>query len=129
MLPRMLLPIQQLIPEFPELFANKKTFHEPFPDCSNKRWDDRLRRTARVHETLSRPDIADIGVRSVLSGAFEELLIALDRYDMHIGACLLEPLNTHGPQREETASARRLPNPRPESGSRTGASMRAAGLP
>jgi len=92
-LPRMLLPIQQLIPEFPELFANKKTFHEPFPDCSNKRWDDRLRRTARVHETLSRSDIADIVASDpYLSGAFEELLIALDRYDMHIGACLLAPL-------------------------------------
>jgi hypothetical protein len=92
-LPRMLLPIQRLIPEFPELFANKKSFHEPFPDCSNKRWDDRLRRTARVHETLSRPDIADIVASDpYLSGAFEELLIARDRYDMHIGACLMEPL-------------------------------------
>jgi hypothetical protein len=92
-LPRMLLPIQRLIPEFPELFANEMTFHEPFPDCSNKRWDDRLRRTARVHETLSRPDIADIVASDpYLSSAFEELLIALDRYDMHIGAFLMEPL-------------------------------------
>lgn len=92
-LPRMLLPIQRLIPEFPELFANKKTFHEPFPDCSNERWDDRLRRTARVHGTLSRPDIADIVASDpYLSGAFEELLSALDRYDMHIGAWLMEPL-------------------------------------
>jgi hypothetical protein len=93
LLPRLLLPIQRLIPEFPDLFALKKTFHESFPDCSDQRWDDRLRRTARVHETLSRPDIADIVASDpYLSGAFEELLAALDRYDMHIGAFLMEPL-------------------------------------
>jgi hypothetical protein len=92
-LPRMLLPIQRLIPGFPELFANKKTFHEPFPDCSNERWDDRLRRTARVHETLSRPDIADIVASDpYLSGAFKNLLTELDLYDMHIGASLMKPM-------------------------------------
>jgi hypothetical protein len=46
-----------------------------------------------VHETLSRPDIGDIvAFDPYLSGVFEDLLIALDRYDMHIGACLFEPL-------------------------------------
>ena len=90
-LSRIILPIQRLVPEFPELFEDKMTFHEPFPDCSNKRWDDRLRRAARVHERLSRPHVKEI-VESdpYLHGAFDELLSALDRYDMHIGASLMQ---------------------------------------
>jgi len=52
-LTRMILPVQRLVPQFPGLFENKKTFHGSFPDCSDRRWDDRLRRTVRVHEQLS----------------------------------------------------------------------------
>jgi hypothetical protein len=89
---RMILPIQRLVPEFPELFENKKTFDESFPDCSNKRWDDRLRRAVRVQERLSRPDVAEIVASDpYLRGAFGELLSELGRYDMHIGACLMQP--------------------------------------
>jgi hypothetical protein len=90
-LSRIILPIQRLVPEFPQLFGDKKTFHESFPNCSNRRWDDRLRRAARVHERLSRPHVKEI-VESdpYLHGAFDELLSALDRYDMHIGASLMQ---------------------------------------
>ena len=91
-LSRMTLPIQRLVPEFPELFDNKKAFNESFPDCSNKRWDDRLRRAVRVQERLSRPEVAEIVASDpYLRGAFGELLSALGRYDMHIGACLMQP--------------------------------------
>jgi hypothetical protein len=91
-LSRMILPIQRLVPEFPELFDNKKAFHESFPDCSNRRWDDRLRRAVRVTERLSRPEVSEIVASDpYLRGAFGELLSALGRYDMHIGACLMQP--------------------------------------
>jgi TIR domain len=82
--------LEELVPGFFSLFRNKKTFHEPFPECTDKRWEDRLRRTAETHALLSRPD-----VRSLLAGdmevenAYEALLAALDRYRMHIGSLLL----------------------------------------
>jgi hypothetical protein len=82
--------LEELVPGFFSLFHNKKTFHEPFPECTDKRWEDRLRRTAETHALLSRPD-----TRSLLAGdtevgsAYEELLAALDRYRMHIGSLLL----------------------------------------
>jgi len=88
-----LVPVQQLLPEFPSLFALKKTFHESFPDCSDKKWGDRLRRTARTHDYLSQENIAAIlSSDPYLRGAYSDLLSALDRYDMHIGAHLLQPV-------------------------------------
>jgi hypothetical protein len=90
-LTQLILPIQRLVPQFPELFANKKTFHESFPDCSDHRWDDRLRRTVRTHEQLSRPDVAEIvSSDPYLRGGYSELMAALDRYDMHIAASLMQ---------------------------------------
>jgi TIR domain len=90
-LARMDLPIEELVPEFSELFANRKTFYEPFPTCSDREWDDRLRRTARVYERLSSPAIAEVlSSDAVLRRGYQDLLGAIDRYDMHIGALLLE---------------------------------------
>ena len=89
-----LVPVQQLLPDFPSLFDRKKTFHESLPDCSDKKWDDRLRRTARTHGHLSQEDIATIlSSDPYLRGAYGDLLSALDRYDMHIGAYLLKPVD------------------------------------
>jgi hypothetical protein len=88
-----LVPVQELLADFPSLFDGKKTFHEPLPDCSNQRWDDRLRRTARTHGYLSQRDIAAILSDPYLCGAYADLLSALDRYDMHIGALLLKPVD------------------------------------
>jgi hypothetical protein len=89
-----LVPVQQLLADFPLLFAEKKTFHEPLPDCSDKKWDDRLRRTARTHGYLSQRDIAAIfSSDPYMCGAYRDLLSALDRYDMHIGAYLLRPVD------------------------------------
>ena len=66
----------------------------PLPDCSDKRWDHRLRRTARTHAYLSQGDIAAIlSSDPYLRGAYSDLLSALDRYDMHIGAYLLRPID------------------------------------
>ena len=89
-----LVPVQQILPEFPSLFDNKKTFHEPLPDCSDQKWDERLRRTARTHAYLSQTHIASIlSSDPYLRGAYSDLLSALDRYDMHIGAYLLNPVD------------------------------------
>jgi hypothetical protein len=86
-----LVPIQQLVPEFESLFDDEKTFNESFPDCSDKRWADRLRRTTRTHDYLSQQAVDEVvSTNPYLRGAFAELLIALDRYDMHIGAYLLK---------------------------------------
>jgi hypothetical protein len=91
-LTRMILPIQVLVPEFLELFENKKTFHESFADCADQRWDDRLKRTIRTHLQLSRPDRAEIlSSDPYLSGAYSELLSALDRYAMYITGSLMPP--------------------------------------
>jgi hypothetical protein len=86
------VPAQQLLPEFAELFdRSKKTFHEPFPECSNTRWDDRLRRTSRTHAYLSRPEIGALFQSDAfLRQGYEALLAALGRYDMHIGSLLLD---------------------------------------
>jgi TIR domain len=99
-----LVPVQQLLPEFPSLFDEKKTFHESLPDCSDKRWDDRLRRTARTLAYLSQRDISAIlSSDPNLRGAYSDLLSALDRYDMHIGAHLLTPVDFASLQgREQT---------------------------
>jgi hypothetical protein len=94
--------LEELVPDFFSLFHNKKTFHEPFPECTDKRWEDRLRRTAETHALLSRPD-----VRSLLAGdmevgnAYGELLAALDRYRMHIGSLLLTPIEFGGLKKED----------------------------
>ena len=85
------LPVQKMLPEFSGLFDQRKTFHEPFPDCSNTRWDDRLRRTARTHAYLSQRGIAEIFESDAfLRQGYAALLTALDRYDMHIGSYLLD---------------------------------------
>jgi TIR domain len=89
-----LVPVQQLIADFPSRFDEKKTFHEPLPECSDKKWDDRLRRTARTLGYLSQPEIeAILSSDPYLRGAYRDLLYALDRYDMHIGAYLLKPVD------------------------------------
>lgn len=86
----MFLPVQQLVPDFPALFENKKTFHESFLGCSNKLWEDRLRRVVRTHCRLSQEDIAEIlSSDPYLRSAYSDLLSALDRYDMHIAAHLM----------------------------------------
>jgi hypothetical protein len=89
-----LVPIQELLSDFPSLFEESKTFHESLLDCSDRKWDDRLRRTARTHRYLSQKDIAPIlSSDPYLRGACRDLLSALDRYDMHIGAYLLKPVD------------------------------------
>jgi hypothetical protein len=89
-----LVPIQELLSDFPSLFEESKTFHESLLDCSGRKWDDRLRRTARTHGYLSQKDIAPIlSSDPYLRGAYRDLLSALDRYDMHIGAYLLKPVD------------------------------------
>ena len=99
----MLFSVQQLVPEFTGLFKNKKTFYESFPRCSNKLWEDRLRRTVRTHNRLSQDDIAEILTSDpYLSGAYANLLWALDSYNMHIAAHLLKNINfkTLGPEEQ-----------------------------
>lgn len=89
-----LVPVQELLGDFPSLFEGRKTFHEPLLDCSNQKWDDRLRRTARTHGYLSQKDVAAIlSSDPYLRGAYRDLLSALDRYDMHIGGYLLKPVD------------------------------------
>jgi hypothetical protein len=85
--------LEELIPGFFSLFEGKKTFEEPFPVCTDKRWDDRLRRTARTHHILSSAEYGKFlaGAQEV-ADAYEALLNALDRYDMHLGALLLKPV-------------------------------------
>ena len=85
--------LEELIPDFFSLFEGKETFEEPFQVCTDKRWDDRLRRTARTHHILSSAEYRKFlaGAQDV-ADAYEALLNALDRYDMHIGALLLKPV-------------------------------------
>jgi hypothetical protein len=85
------VPVPDLLPDFTGLFERKKTFHEPFPECSNTHWDDRLRRTTRTMAALSRPEMAEVfQPDAFLHQGYDALLAALDRYDMHIGAHLLK---------------------------------------
>jgi hypothetical protein len=84
--------LEELIPDFFSLFEGKKTFEEPFPVCTDKRWDDRLRRTARTHYILSSAENRRF-LRGDVAVVYEGLLSALDRYDMHIGALLLKPID------------------------------------
>lgn len=89
-----LVPVQELLGDFPSLFEERKTFHESLLDCSDQKWDDRLRRTARTHGYLSQKDVAAIlSSDPYLRGAYRDLLSALDRYDMHIGAYLLKSVD------------------------------------
>jgi hypothetical protein len=85
------VPLQELVADFATLFHGRKTFYEPFPECSDTRWDDRLRRIARTHGYLSQPEIAPV-VESdgFLRQGHAALLAALDRYGMHVGSHLLE---------------------------------------
>jgi hypothetical protein len=86
--------LEELIPGFFALFDGRKTFEEPFPECTNRRWDDRLRRTVRTHELLSRPESSRLlAGASAVADAYEALIRGLDRYDMHIGALLLRPVS------------------------------------
>lgn len=89
-----LLPIEDLLPGFSALFRGRKTFHEPFPDCTDKRWDDRLRRTAQTiallrHESYESVLISD----PYLQGRYNNLMSALDRYDMNVGSTLLTKID------------------------------------
>lgn len=90
----MLLPVQKLIPDLPGFFENKKTFHESFPRCSNKLWEDRLRRVVRTHSRLSQNDIAEVlSSDPHLGNVYSDLLWALDTFNMHIAAHLMEKLD------------------------------------
>src|SRR5262245_2364736 len=90
----MAMPIQDVLPDFPKLFEGSKTFNEPFPDCSDKRWAARVERIARVCERLSTSEYAEImSSDPYLSGAYKRLLKLLDRYDMHIVSHLIGNLD------------------------------------
>lgn len=88
-----LLPVQELLPEFPDLF-DRMMFDVPLAECSDMKWGDRVRRTAQTHGFLSGEHIAAIlSSDPYLRGAYNDLLSALDRYGMHIGAHLLKPVD------------------------------------
>lgn len=85
------VPLQELVPGFNALFDRMKTYYEPFPRCSDKRWEDRLRRIARTHSYLSQAEVAAVLEGDVfLRQGHNALLAALDRYGMHVGSHLLE---------------------------------------
>jgi len=87
------LPIGKVLPDFRGLFENKKTFYEPFPECADIQWKDRIERIARISERLSTPEYAEVmSSDPYMSGAYKTLMGHLDRYDMNIGSYLLKPL-------------------------------------
>ena len=95
--------LPELVPGFNALFDQRKTYYEPFPECSNERWDDRLRRIVQAHEYLSQPDVKSVLQSDVfLRQGHAALLTALDRYGMHVSSHLLEPQSYDGlPERAQ----------------------------
>jgi TIR domain len=90
----MALPIQDVLPDFPKLFEGSKTFNEPFPECSDQRWADRVARIAQIRERLSTSEYAEImSSDPYFSGAYKTLINRLDLYDMHIVSHLIEHLD------------------------------------
>lgn len=84
------LPIQRIIPHFPLLFEEHKTYHESFPECSDRRWDDRLKRSAQTHDLLKREENQNlVSTDPFLGSAYRDLLMSLDRYAMHLSSYLL----------------------------------------
>lgn len=87
-------PIQDVLPEFQNLFDASKTFNEPFPECSDQRWAARVARIARTRERLSTSEYAEImSSDPYSSGAYKTLMNLLDRYDMHITSYLIQELD------------------------------------
>jgi hypothetical protein len=87
-------PIEDFLPDFLKLFESSKTYNEPFPECSDKRWAARVARIARTHERLSTSEYAEImSSDPYMSGAYKTLLKLLDRYDMHIVSYLIKNLD------------------------------------
>ena len=82
--------INELVPGFSSLFARHKTFHEPFPECTDKDWQRRLRRAVGTWSVLSAPIAKDlVAANPRIEQRYEKLVKLLDRYSMHIGSLLL----------------------------------------
>ena len=88
------IPIENVLPDFLNLFNNKKTFYESFSECSNRQWEDRIERIARIRERLSTPEFYDVmSSDPYMSGAYNTLISLLDKYDMHISSHLIQRLD------------------------------------
>lgn len=84
-------PIEDVLPNFPKLFEDSKTFNEPFPECPDKRWAARVARISRIQERLSTSEYSEImSSDPYLKGAYNTLKKLLDRYYMHIVEHLID---------------------------------------
>jgi hypothetical protein len=81
--------IPELVPGFAGLFE-RKTFHEPLPDCTNQRWLDRFAAARSAHQALTEAsrtidDLARPGARKL----YRELIAAVDGYAMAMSGFLV----------------------------------------
>jgi hypothetical protein len=77
------------VPGFAGLFE-RKTFHEPLPDCTNQRWLDRFAAARSAHQALTEAsrtieDLARPGARKL----YRELIAAVDGYAMAMSGFLV----------------------------------------
>ncbi len=82
--------VPELVPGFVGLFE-RKTFHEPLPDCTNQRWLDRFAAARAAHQALTAAsrrvdDLSRPGARQL----YRELIAAVDGYAMAMSGFLVE---------------------------------------
>ena len=82
--------VPEIVPGFAGLFE-RKTFHEPLPDCTNQRWLDRFAAARAAHQALTAASrrVDDLG-RPGSSHLYRELIAAVDGYAMAMSGFLVE---------------------------------------
>lgn len=82
--------IPEIVPGFAGLFE-RKTFHEPLPDCTNQRWLDRFAAARAAYQALTAASrsVDDLG-RPGSSQLYRELIAAVDGYAMAMSGFLVD---------------------------------------
>ncbi|RIK58713.1 MAG: hypothetical protein DCC57_00235 [Chloroflexi bacterium] len=83
------LETEEAYPGFERLFQ-RKTFNEPFDECTNQNWVDRYVATLQTLERLHQrqPELAN-GAKPYLADLLDELIAQLDGYAMDLQAFLI----------------------------------------
>ncbi len=81
--------ILEIVPGFAGLFE-RKTFHEPLPDCTNQRWLDRFAAARAAYHALTAAShrVDDLS-RPGASQLYRELIAAVDSYAMAMSGFLV----------------------------------------
>jgi hypothetical protein len=87
------LSVDELMPDFESLFQ-RKTFNEPFDECTTQNWISRYKGAVETMDALQtrRGDIQR-ACKPYLAELYTELLAQLDGYAMDVRALLLEEIN------------------------------------